>query len=152
MLSHAHRVPLTTYFRTLLLIYAVLIFGEILSDPATRDSLPEALRKFQEEDWKHDLSDEKADLLAMVSIGALSLMAFSIVGLFALWRRARTLFTAYLLFVAISVVLSGPTVQSELTSVLSFMDTIISGLILGMIYFSPLREYFDKKEDDPAQA
>jgi hypothetical protein len=151
VLSHAHGVPLTTYFRALLLIYAVLIFGEILSDPATRDSLPEALRKFQEEDWRHDMNDEKADLLAMVSIGALSLMAFSIVGLFALWRRARTLFTAYLLFVAISVVLSGPTVQSELTSVLSFMDTIISGLILGMIYFSPLREYFDKREDEPAQ-
>jgi hypothetical protein len=145
-------VPLTTYFRALLLIYSVLIFGEILSDSATRDSLPEALRKFQEEDWKHDLSDEKADLLATISIGALSLMPFSIIGLFLLWRRARTLFTAYLLFMAISVVLSGPTVQSELTSVLSFMDTIISGLILGMIYFSPLRDYFDKKEDDPAQA
>lgn len=145
-------MPLTTYFRALLLIYSVLIFGEILSDSATRDSLPEALRKFQEEDWKHDLSDEKADLLATISIGALSLMPFSIIGLFLLWRRARTLFTAYLLFMAISVVLSGPTVQSELTSVLSFMDTIISGLILGMIYFSPLRDYFDKKEDDPAQA
>jgi hypothetical protein len=44
-------------------------------------------------------------------------------------------------------VLSGATVQSELTSVLSFMNTIISGLILGMLYFSPLREYFDQKEE-----
>jgi di/tricarboxylate transporter len=144
-------VPLVTYFRALLLIYAALIFGELASDPATRDTLPEPLQKFQEQDWKRGLSDERAELLFVVSYTGLLFMAVSMVGLFVLWRRARVLFTLYLLSIAVSVVLSGPIVQSELTSVLSFMDTIIAGLILGMIYFSPLREYFDKRDDDPAQ-
>ena len=57
-------------------------------------------------------------------------------------------FLNYLLFIAIGVVLSGVSVESALTSVLSFMNTIISGLILGMIYFSPLREHFDKRDPE----
>ena len=56
------------------------------------------------------------------------------------------MYTLYLLCIAIAVVLSGASVESGLTSVLSFMNTIISGLILGMIYFSPLREHFDKRD------
>ena len=143
-------VPLVTYFRALLFIYTLLIFGELASEPLTMDSLPESIRKFAEEEWKQVLPADQAGPLAIVSICGLALMVVSFVGLSVLWRPARMLFTIYLLLIAISVVLSGATVRSELTSVLSFMNTIISGLILGMLYFSPLREYFDQKEE-PAE-
>ena len=143
-------VSLVTYFRALLFIYTLLIFGELASVPLTMNSLPESIRKFAEEQWKEELPQDQAGPLAIVSLCGLALMVVSLVGLSVLWRPARMLFTIYLLLIAISVVLSGATVQSELTSVLSFMNTIISGLILGMLYFSPLREYFDQKQE-PAE-
>jgi hypothetical protein len=139
-------VSLITYFRALLAIYSTLIFGEIASVPLTMDSLPDAIRKFAEDQWSREMPDDEAGLLAFVSLCALGLMLVSVVGLAALWRPARLLYTVYLLCIAIAVVLSGSVVQSALTSVLSFMNTIISGLILGMTYFSPLREHFDKEE------
>ena len=143
-------MSLTTYFRALLLIYSVLIFGDLASAPVMIDALPEPLRKFAHEDWTKQLSDERVEALTLLQRCALPLMGVSILGLAALWRPARTLFTAFLLCIAVITVLTGPNVQPELNSVLSFMEDIISGLILGMIYFSPLREHFDRKEDDPA--
>lgn len=145
--AHACAVSLVTYFRALLCIYTLLVFGELASVPLTMNSLPESIRKFAADHWKEELPDDQAGPLAIVSLCGLALMVLSLVGLAVLWRPARMLFTIYLLLIAISVVLSGATVQSELTSVLSFMNTIISGLILGMLYFSPLREHFDHKEE-----
>ena len=145
-------MPLISYFRALLVIYTVLVFGEVASVPTTMNTLPESIRKFAEDQWGQELPEEEAGTLALVSLCALSLMLLSLPGLALLWRPARLLYTLYLLCIAIGVVLSGAAVQSALTSVLSFMNTIISGLILGMIYFSPLREHFDKKEvTDPVE-
>jgi hypothetical protein len=137
-------VSLVTYFRALLLIYAVLVFGELLSGQYTMDSFPESVRTFQEEQWKNLPEDRALALMILVRAG-LGFMAVSLVGLSLLWRPARMLFTVYLLLIAIMVVLAGPTIESELTTALSFMNTIIAGVILGMVYFSPLREYFDQK-------
>jgi len=137
---------LISYFRALLLLYTLLVFGELASVSFTMDTLPESIRKFAEDQYNQQLPDEQAAPLALVSLCALSLMLVSLVGLSVLWRPARLLFTLYLLAIAIGVVLSGSVVESALTSVLSFMNTIIAGLILGMIYFSPLREHFDRKE------
>lgn len=136
-------MPLKSYFRVLLVLYAALIFGELASAQLTIKTLPEPIRKYAEDQWIESLPKERAETLEVVSMAALTLMFVSVLGLWALWRPARLLYTVYLLCIAISVVLAGPVVESELTSVLSFMNTIISGLILGMIYFSPLRDHFD---------
>lgn len=141
-------MSLVLYFRALLLIYTVLVFGELASVPLTMDRLPESIRKFAEDQWHEELPEDQAGPLALVSLCALSLMLASLTGLALLWRPARLLYTLYLLSIAIAVVLAGTAVESALTSVLSFMNTIISGLILGMIYFSPLREHFDQQEPE----
>ena len=138
-------MPLITYFRVLLLLHLGLIFGELASGPATISSLPEPLRNFAEQQIKEPEKTLGANLesLALVLIFGLAVLGVSMVGLWLLWRPARMLFTLYLLCLAIAIVLSGPLVETSLTSVLSYMNTIIAGLILGMIYFSPLREHFD---------
>src|SRR3954471_792355 len=110
---------LTSYFRVLLVLYAGLIFGELASAQLTLDSLPEPLRKYAQDQWMEALPKERAETLEVVSITALTLMFVSVLGLWALWRPARLLYTVYLLCIAISVVLAGPVVESELTSVLS---------------------------------
>lgn len=138
-------MPLVTYFRTLLLLYVLLIFGELASGPATIDTLPEALRKFAQDQYDNPEKSVGANFqaLGLVLLACLAMMITSLVGLWLLWRPARMLFTVYLLSLAVAIVLAGPLVESSLTSVLAFMNTIISGLILGMIYFSPLREHFE---------
>jgi hypothetical protein len=141
-------MPLITYFRTLLVLHVLLIAGEIASGQITISALPEPLRNYLELQYK---SPEKTigpnlEALSWVSLFGMGLLLSSVGGLWALWRPARIFFTAYLLCLAVAIVLAGPVVESSLTSVLAFMNTIISGLILGMIYFSPLREHFDAAE------
>lgn len=138
-------MPLISYFRVLLLLYVTLIFAEVASGPATMETLPEPLRKFAQEQYENPEKTvgPNVDLLGTVLLIGLAVMLVSLVGLWVLWRPARMLFTIYLLCLAVAIVLAGPLVESSLTSVLAFMNTIISGLILGMIYFSPLREHFD---------
>ena len=146
-------MPLITYFRTLLALHVVLIAGEITSGQLTISGLPEPLRNYLELHYKTPEKTIGANLetLAWVTLFGLSLLLVSMIGLWVLWRPARMLFTAYLLCLAVAIVLSGPLVESPLTSVLAFMNTIISGLILGMIYFSPLREHFDAPDLNPGR-
>jgi hypothetical protein len=146
-------MPLLTYFRTLLALHVVLIAGEITSGQLTISGLPDPLRNYLEQHYKTPEKTVGANLeaLAWVTLFGLSLLLVSMIGLWVLWRPARMLFTAYLLCLAVAIVLSGPLVESPLTSVLAFMNTIISGLILGMIYFSPLREHFDAPELNPGR-
>src|SRR5262249_33680177 len=132
------------YFRALLLIYAMMVLGELLSGQYTMDSFPESVRSFQEEQWK-SLPDDRALELVILFRCWLGFMAGCAAGLSNLWKPGRVLFTGSLFLIAIMVVLGGATIESELTTVLSFMNTIMAGVILGMVYFSPLREYFDQK-------
>ena len=146
-------MTLVTYFRALLLLYVTLIFGEIASGPATMDSLPEPLQKFAQEQYENPEKSVGVNiaLLSVFVLFGMVVMLVSLVGLWFLWRPARMLFTIYLLCLAVVIVLAGPLVESALTSVLAFMNTIISGLILGMIYFSPLRDYFDAPTPETPQ-
>jgi hypothetical protein len=146
-------MPLITYFRTLLALHVLLIVGELTSGQLTRAGLPEPLRNYLELHYKTPEKTVGTNLeaLAWVSLFGMTLLLVSMIGLWVLWRPARMLFTTYLLCLAIAIVLSGPLVESSLTSVLAFMNTIISGLILGMIYFSPLRDHFDAPQLDPGR-
>src|SRR3954454_17434243 len=99
-------MPLQTYFRVLLMLYAVLIFGELASGPMTLNTLPEPIRKFAEEQMTETLPQEKEEPLMIVTLVAFGLMFVSLLGLWFLWRPARLLYTLYLLSVAIAVVLA----------------------------------------------
>jgi hypothetical protein len=146
-------MPLITYFRTLLALHVLLIAGELTSGRLTISGLPEPLRNYLELQYKNPEKTIGPNLeaLSWVSLVGMGLLLTSMIGLWMLWRPARMFFTLYLLCLAVAVVLAGPVVESSLTSVLAFMNTIISGLILGMIYFSPLREHFDAHELDPSR-
>lgn len=129
-------------------MYLALVFAEMASDVFSVSWLPEPLRGFVEARWNDTTVTEEQVLLVLLSVGALSLMLVSIVGLWFFWRPARMLYTAFLLVLACAVAASGSIVQTALTSVLSFMNTIIAGVILAMIYFSPLREDFEPPSAD----
>lgn len=121
-------MPLITYFRTLLALHVLLIVGELTSGQMTLSGLPEPLRAYLEQHYKNPEKTIGPNLeaLSWVSLFGMSLLLVSMIGLWVLWRPARMLFTAYLLGLAVAIVLAGPLVESSLTSVLAFMNTIIS--------------------------
>lgn len=141
-------MSLPAYFRALLLIFVLLVGAEIAADLLTVSWLPEPLRKHVEQQMNADPPSEDLMLLALLSVTALGLLLVSVVGLWFFWRPARLLYTLFLLALACAVAASGTVVESALTSVLAFMNTIIAGVILGLIFFSPLRERFDPPASD----
>lgn len=144
-------MSLTNYFRALLCVFVLLVAAEIASDLMTVSWLPEPLRKHVEEQMKPGPPSAQMAMLALFSLLSLALLLISLAGLFVFWRPARVLYTLCLLTLGCAVAASGTVVESALTTVLSYMNTVIAGVILGMIYFSPIREHFEPPTaDQPA--
>jgi hypothetical protein len=146
-------MSLNNYFRALLCVFLLLVIAEVASDIMTVGWLPEPLRKHVEEQMKPGgpVTPDLA-ILAMFSLLSLSLMLVSLIGLWLFWRPARMLYTLCLLTLGCAVAASGTVVESALTTVLSYMNTVIAGVILGMIYFSPVREHFEAPAADQPPA
>jgi hypothetical protein len=143
-------MSLTNYFRALLCIFLLLVVAEVASGALTVGWLPEPLRKYVEAEMDRP-PDAQMAVLALFSLLSLALLIVSSLGLFYFWRPARMLYTVCLLTLGCAVAASGTVVESALSTVFSYMNTIIAGVILGMIYFSPIREHFEPPPaDQPA--
>jgi hypothetical protein len=141
-------MTLPNYFRALLCIFTLLVVAEIASDVLTVQWLPDPLRQHVEARMNNSELNSEVAVLLILSLAALALMVASVVGLWVFWRPARLLYTLFLLVFACAIAASGTIVQTALTSVLSFMYSVIAGVILGMIYFSPLRDLFEASSED----
>jgi membrane associated rhomboid family serine protease len=77
-------------------------------------------------------------------LAALTLCAFTAwIGLLVLWRPARRL---YLVCMAMSIFLaliSGPMVVTSIGATFRLMDGLVSGAVLGLVYFSDLARRFE---------
>lgn len=65
------------------------------------------------------------------------------VGLFLFRRWGRTVFLICLLTELAVTVLTGPHVNTGWTMLVGYIYSIIEGVILALIYFSPIREMFE---------
>ena len=73
--------------------------------------------------------------------------AFSFFGFLVFWRPARKLFLISFVVWAIGVAGNGfPVVNSAYSQLLHELATLGAGIILGLIYFSPVKDYFVKEE------
>jgi hypothetical protein len=96
-----------------------------------------------EAEWEADFTTRDLVDLA-VSIPLLLLALVSMVGLFLFWRPARPL---YLVTTAAGLFLTpffGPYVDAGWETAFGEAATIISGMVLALVYFSPLKELFEK--------
>jgi hypothetical protein len=79
-----------------------------------------------------------------VVLAVLTLCSFAAwIGLLSSWRFARRL---YLLCMAMSVFLtliSGPVVMTSIGAAFQMMDGVVSGAVLGLVYFSDLKRRFE---------
>jgi hypothetical protein len=72
------------------------------------------------------------------------------IGLFVFWRPARPLFLVTMVLFLLPTLLGGPHVDDGLSGTLAEIVSIITGVILSLIYFSPLEDFYEKKQVDAA--
>ena len=72
------------------------------------------------------------------------------IGLFVFWRPARPLFLITTMLLLLPTLLGGPHVSDGLSATLWEVVSIITGVILGLVYFSPLKDLYEKKRVEAA--
>ena len=117
----------------------------IIADFIMEASLPEPLRDYLNAQSEADLTTRDA-IVAVVSLLFLVAWVVAIIGLYCFWQFARPLMVIVLIGSIIISVVIGPTVQSGLTTAFAVVDTLLSGMILALIYTTPVRTWFEKPE------
>ena len=104
--------------------------------------LPEALQQFER--------DRSASTLPLRDVlflcFGIPLLIFSIVAYVALWRgwsNGRRLYTIVSVLSIPLCLMVGPQVESALLYTLTGAGWVVAGLILGLLYFSDLRDFYE---------
>ena len=108
--------------------------------------LPEALQQFERDSAASTLS--LRDLLLLCF--AVPLLIFSIVVYVALWcgwRSGRRLYTISLVLSIPLCLMLGPQVESALLYTFEGVAWLVAGLILGLLYFSELRDFYEPQQN-----
>ena len=117
----------------------------IMADFIMLASLPEPLRDYLNAQSEADLTIRET-IVAVVSLLFLVAWVVAIIGLYCFWQFARPLMVIVLIGSIIISVVIGPTIQSGLTTAFYDVGTLLSGMILALIYTTPVRTWFEKSE------
>jgi hypothetical protein len=125
-----------TLFRAVVLtsVALTIVAGWLVT--ATRHQLPSPLREYATSDlplpgW-------------LVAIGGLMVLLTIVtaVGLYRFWRPARWLYLASIALAYAVAPLAPPVVQTSLASAVQSLGAVLSGVMVGLMYFSAVAEEF----------
>jgi hypothetical protein len=118
--------------------------ADIVSYHFQRNSLPFQLRDYLRSESEQVLShDYTAFSVATVADAIFFIMSF--VGLYFFWRPARLLFCGFILVGLFTPLGFGPSVETGWMALWGGCSSILSGVILCLIFTSPIRELFTRK-------
>jgi hypothetical protein len=82
----------------------------------------------------------------MLAIGIPMLILFIVsnIGLFLFWRPARTLYVITIIVGLLETPFFGPYVDAGFGTMFEDAAIIVSGVVLALIYFSPLKDLYNK--------
>lgn len=127
----------------------LLAFASVGAEGFFGWTLPPALAAYEHARFVESPLANLSATFHFVVLAALTLCTFAAwIGLLNSWRLARRL---YLVCMAMSVFLaliSGPMVVTSIGAAFRLMDGLVSGAVIGLIYFSDLARRF---EDGPAE-
>jgi len=138
-----HAMPSKTLLRILIVAEVVGYALGFVASFILESTLPEALRAY------HGQTEFSGWVHALVGVGLCMLVLVAVVariGLFFFWRPARPLYFASMIGALLMAVLGGPDVSTGWEDMLDTMAAIICGIIFALIYFSPLRDLYAKKQ------
>jgi hypothetical protein len=136
-------MPSKSFLRILIVVGIGLVILGVAVSLLTASLLPESLRAF----WKAEIQGEMTarDLgMLRVTFPAIILWLGSSIGLFFFWRPSRIL---YLISIVLSLLLtpfSGPYVDAGWGTAFEDAAMIVSGVILALVYFSPLKSLYER--------
>ena len=124
-----------------IVVEVVLGLAEIVVVYLSANFLPAPLRDYVDAQGEAEL--EWGDwVIGGLALQMIPLLLLSYIGLWRLWRFARVLYLCTGLLGVALVSLVGPEVRMGWAVALEGLSWTVSGLILGLIYFSPLKESF----------
>jgi hypothetical protein len=138
-------MPSKYLLRVLIIVEVVVVVFMFISSSVFDPSLPEQLRAYNDK----PLGDPFAPRLIVegaLGILVLILALVSRIGLFFFWRPARPLYFASMIGNLLMTALNGPSVNPALSEMFDGAAAIICGIIFALIYFSPLRDLYAKKQ------
>ncbi len=84
-------------------------------------------------------------VLHFVLLAVLTLSAFAAwIGLLASWRHARRLYLACMVMSVVLDLTSGPVVLTSVGAAFRMLDGVVSGVVLGLVYFTDLARRFER--------
>ena len=141
-------MPSKVFLRTLIAAEVALCIISVVVSLLTESALPDPLRAFLDAEAKAEMAARDMMLFAAAT-PLFILLVVSSVGLFFFWRPARIL---YLIDTVAGLVVApffGPYVDAGWGTALGEVATIVSGVILALIYFSPLKDLYEKPKAVP---
>jgi hypothetical protein len=133
-------MPSKSFLRILIVVeIGLAILGGVVSQ-LTASLLPESLRAFSEA--KSQVEQSLVTLRVAFPLIILSLV--SSIGLFFFWRPSRIL---YLISSVLGLLLApffGPYVDAGWGKAFEDAALVISGVILALVYFSPLKSLYER--------
>jgi hypothetical protein len=136
-------MPTKGLLRTLIVAEIVIGIISIVVSSFTESTLPEPLRAFSEAQTESEITTRGVAMIA-AAIALIILLLVSSIGLFFFWRPARILYLLTLILGIAMTPFFGPYVDAGLGTAFEDIAVVISGVILGLVYFSPLRELYEK--------
>ncbi len=135
--------PSRLLFRIIVSADLITITTGVVVALLTEPTLPVPLR-----DWVQ-LEAETVNLtprfVVLLCVGTLMVVSLliSTVGLLLFWRFARPLYFVTTLASVLLLPLSGPEVQSGWAAMFDDLGLLLSGVVLALTYWSPLRDPFE---------
>jgi hypothetical protein len=109
----------------------------------TESSLPEPLRAFLDAESEAEITVREMVML-LAAIPVIILLLVSSIGLFFFWRPARMLYLIALVAGLLLTPFFGPYVDAGWGTTFEEAAVIVSGVILAPVYFSPLKDLYEK--------
>ena len=133
-------------FRFAVALLPTCFIGAIFCHILFRHSLPPELQAY-----KHNVATDHANgpmFLWSLGFVIIYLLAstISVLGLYFFRPFARPLFVLCLVTGFVSILFYGPRVENRSVAWFEDVDTLLSGIVLALIYWSPIREHFTKQK------
>jgi membrane associated rhomboid family serine protease len=141
-----------TTFRGLLIATVISMAASVGAYFLQRNSLPFELREYLQSRSQQVLSHDYT-MLSVMTVACAVLFLVSFVGLYFFWRPARLLFCVFVL-VGLFMPLAGfgPDVETGWMELWGSCSSILLGVILCLMFTSPIREQFARKRPTPNTA
>ena len=140
------QTPQSLILKRLILLEITLLIVGIGLEYTRLGSLPPLLQQYQHNEAQAPFSLTDG-LLIGFGIPSLILWIVAWVALWKNWSSGRGLYTFACAVLIPLNLLIGPTVYSAFSATLNIVTSMVTGAILGILYFSDLRHRYERQEE-----